>query len=370
MRLLQISQFYRPVVGGQEVYIEALQRVFSETGIDSHVLQPWRGAKANDIVRVPRLPGINRILPGADPYVMNAFVRMALQRHLRDADVVVAHYALSAWAAEAYAGKTLIVSHGVEWHTEEQNWDDRAREANARRWFDRCTHVVNDTHYLRHFGLTIPPATGYFTEILPGKWFIPNCVDAARFSKTPGIEELRQRKIVLVPRQITRDRGIDLAIRAFRLFLDEHPGHTLFLLGPVRERDYLQECLDLAEDLGVRDSVLLRSHVRNDAMPDYYSSAIVTLIPTLRREGTSLSALESMCCGTATVSTNVAGLRDLPTVQSDPHPVALARALSDTVANRLKIAAEQSQCVRANFNFRNSRDAWLKAIEACGQRSH
>jgi glycosyltransferase involved in cell wall biosynthesis len=306
-------------------------------------------------------------LPGADPYIVNAAIRLLMRRHLRDADIIVAHYALSAWAAEDYASKTLIVSHGVEWHTENQDWNDRAREAIARRWFDRCTHVVNDTHYLRNFGLAIAPATGYFTEIAPGKWFIPNCVDAARFSRTQGIEELRQRNIVLVPRQITRDRGIDLAIRAFRLFLDEHPGHTLFLLGPVREPEYLKQCLDLAQELGVRDSVLLQSHVQNQAMPDYYSSAVMTLIPTLRREGTSLSALESMCCGTATVSTNVAGLRDLPTVQSDPEPVALARALSATLVRRSKIAAEQSQAVRATFSFRNWSEAWLKVVNSVRQ---
>jgi glycosyltransferase involved in cell wall biosynthesis len=364
MRVVQISQVYRPVVGGQEVYIQSLQGVLAAAGIDSRVMQPWRRVEADDVIRVPRFPGISRLIPGSDPYLMNAVVRVGLQRHLKAADALIAHYALSAVAAEPWSNKLLIVSHGVEWHTENQRWDDRARQTNARKWFNRCPHVVNDTHYLRELGLEVPPATGYFTEVAPGKWFIPNCVDSNRFARTDGIAELREKRVVLVPRQITRDRGIDLAVRAFAQFQREHPGHTLFILGAVREPAYLEECLRIAEELGVRDDVLVRSDVRNDQMPDYYSSAAVTLIPTLRREGTSLSALESMSCGTPTVSTNVAGLRDLPTIQADPTPESVAAGLAKAVARAEAVGAEQRAVTHAYFNMANWSRAWLAAVNS------
>jgi glycosyltransferase involved in cell wall biosynthesis len=369
MRVVQISQVYRPVVGGQEVYIQSLQQILAAAGIASRVMQPWRGEVADDIINVPRIPGLSRFVPGLDPYVMGKVVRIGLQRYLRGADLIIAHYALSAQGGEAWADKMLIVSHGVEWHTEDQNWDDRAREANARRWFDRCTHVVNDTHYLRHLGLDVAPGTGCFTEVAPGKWFIPNCVDATRFHRTNGIAEWRNKRVVLVPRQITRDRGIDLAVRAFAIFEREHPGHTLLLLGTVRERAYLEECMAIARELGVYDAIVVKSDVRNEAMADYYSSALVTLIPTLRREGTSLSALESMSCGTPTVSTNVAGLRDLPTRQADPNPEAVARALIEVVRDGGAIAEEQRHQTHTVFNFANWSRAWLSAIDAVAGNS-
>ena len=99
-------------------------------------------------------------------------------------------------------------------------------------------------------------------------------------------------------------------------------------------------------------------------MPDYYSSALVTLIPTLRREGTSLSALESMACGIATVSTNVAGLADLPTVQCEPNETAVAQALQDTLRKRTEIGLSQQATVRRIFNIENWAHAWLEVIRS------
>jgi hypothetical protein len=99
-------------------------------------------------------------------------------------------------------------------------------------------------------------------------------------------------------------------------------------------------------------------------MIDYYSSAGMTIIPTLCKEGTSLSALESMSCGTATVSTNVAGLADLPTVQSLPTPDGLAEAMIRTWKDREVVAERQRKIVTETFNFANWSAAWLEAVRA------
>jgi len=362
MKVAHVSQHYLPVIGGQEVYIDNLNRLLQAAGWTTEVYQPNRGIQRPDVVTVARIPGLPRLIYGADAYMFNAFLYLTKLGRLAEADVIIAHYAFSAWPLRRFAHRTIILSHGIEWRLENQRFDDRLREKVARRCLDEFFHVVNDTHYLRHFGYDISPASGFFTEVAPRKWFIPNCVDTARFQRSEGLPELKAHRTILVPRQIVRDRGIDLAIRAFKLLADEDHDLVLHVLGKIRHDSYSQLCLDLVRTLGLQGRVVFHDHIENGRMADYYSSARVTVIPTLRREGTSLSALESMACGTATVSTNVAGLRDLPTIQCDPEEHSLAQSIRSTLAEEKQIGERQALVVRNTFNFENWGKAWLKVI--------
>lgn len=366
MKVAQLTQHYRPIVGGQEVYIANLLKVLISEGIDSRVFQPNRGIHANDIVNVFRIKGLPRFITGSEPYIFNLALRMTKLGSLRSYDVIIAHYAILSMGLNGFASKTIILSHGVEWHTENMNLDDRLHEWIARRQFNKFTHVVNDTHYLRHLGIDHKPGVGAFTEVAPGKWFIPNCVDSRHFVRTEGISRLKERNIILVPRQICADRGIDLALRSFKLFKSEFPDFTLLILGKQRPGSYLDYIRKLIIELDISDDVLMEDAIPNDQMPDYYSSAVMTLIPTLRREGTSLSALESMACGTPTISTNVAGLADLPTVQVDPIPETMAAAMISTLARRDEVASRQQLEVIKTFNFTNWARAWLEVVHRVG----
>ena len=69
-----------------------------------------------------------------------------------------------------------------------------------------------------------------------------------------------------------------------------------------------------------------------------------------------------MSCGTATVSTNVAGLADLPTVQCEPTAEALAACMADAWERRQEIARSQQETVRATFTLDRWRAAWLEVL--------
>lgn len=370
MKIAHVTQHFLPIVGGQEVYIDNLNSVFQQAGWDTKVFQPSRGIRRSDVVNVPRIPKIGGVIPGSEPYIFNFFLRFGHLRQLDKSDVIISHYAFHAMPLRGLAKKTIILSHGVEWHLENMTWDDREHERRARACINDFVHVVNDTHYLRHLGIEAPPAQGFFTEIAPGKWFIPNCVDTSRFARTAGLPELKERPTILVPRQVCEDRGIHLAIEAFRKILDARPDYTLHILGRIRPGEYIERCRGLVKKLSLSDRVIFQDHVSNGTMSDYYSSSHLTLIPTIRREGTSLSALESMSCGTATVSTNVAGLRDLPCVQCDPDADSVAKSVIETLYDREKIGDAQSMTVRQSFSFVNWADAWCRVIrQVAGSQS-
>jgi glycosyltransferase involved in cell wall biosynthesis len=170
--------------------------------------------------------------------------------------------------------------------------------------------------------------------------------------------------VILVPRQITFDRGIHLAIESFNLFNKELPGYTLLLLGEIRGEEYKKHCDFLIDKYQLQNQVVWKHGVKNDEIARYYSSACLTLIPTIRREGTSLSALESMACGCPTIVTNVAGLRDLPAYKVDPNPEKIKNAMIEVLKSPQKIIQEQQGAVSKIFNFKNWKNAWYMVINS------
>ena len=366
MNISHVSAHYRPIIGGQEVYISNLIEVCRKHGHQSTVIQVNRGEQSDDNICVPRLRYLARFFPSLDRKWLNYMISLFWPTALSNADVIIAHYAFHAKPLKKIAAKTIVLSHGVEWRVTNQTKEDVAVEKNARWCLGRFLHVINDTHYLRCLGHEVPSATGFFSEVIPGVWFIPNCVDTEHFRPGIGLSEFDGKKMILVPRQMVEARGIHLAIAAFALIAEDFPQLEMCLLGKRHKAasPYIARLDQMIADAGLQDRIYFRDPVPNKDMPTWFNAAKVVLVPTLEKEGTSLSAIESMSCGVATVSTNVAGLADLPTVQCDPDAGAMAEALRDTLNNAERIGAEQRKIVQATFNMENWSKGWMKAISS------
>ncbi len=363
-KIAHISLKYRPIIGGQEIYIKNLIEVLEKGGFKNTVYQPFWGERSSDNKTLPRIPFIGRVIKNQDLYVFNTLLCLHKKRELATYDALIVHYAFHTPPVWDLNKKTIIVSHGIEWSTNDKCIDDNIHEYIARKSFNRFVIVANDTHYFRHMGLNLKPGVDFFQQIAPQKWFIPNCVDTRVYSRDNGISEIKTKKIILVPRQINKHRGIDLAIRAFTIFSRRHPGYQLYIVGGPLVGSYYEYCARLAHELDIDKKVLFLGHIDNLQMRSYYSSATVTLIPTRSREGTSLSALESMACGTPTITTNIGGLKDLPSIQTDPEEEDIADKLEFTIKHLNQTSARQLAAVRNTFNIDNWRMAWLKVINS------
>lgn len=366
MNVAHVSAHYRPIIGGQEVYIANLMEVCRQAGHTSQVFQPYRGEKTEDTTCLPRIRFLSRFIHGIDRKWFNWMISILQPKELFEADAIICHYAFHARPLERVRKKTIILSHGVEWKINNPTAYDHACEKYAKHCIGRFTHVVNDTHYLRQLGIPVEPATNYFEEVAPNIYFIPNCVDTEHFVPGPGLKEYEGRRIILVPRQMAVERGIHLAIDAFKLIASEQPDLEMCLLGKRHRgaKHYLARLDAMIADSGMAHRIYFRDPVPNREMPAWFNSATISLVPTLEKEGTSLSAIEGMSCGVATVTTNVAGLADLPSVQCDPNPASIAAALQKTLANAEAIGQAQRQQVLSTFNMTNWSQGWLKVIEA------
>jgi glycosyltransferase involved in cell wall biosynthesis len=113
-------------------------------------------------------------------------------------------------------------------------------------------------------------------------------------------------------------------------------------------------------------AVVFYGPVPHDQLRAVYSSAQLTLIPSLCGEGTSLAALESMACGTPTICTFVAGLRDLPGPHALPIVSSLVETMESVWPDRADLAEAQRAQVLARYPIERWRRSWTDALKDVG----
>jgi glycosyltransferase involved in cell wall biosynthesis len=365
MKIGQISKHYYPITGGQQTYIQNLIEVFNKNEIESTIFQPYaKGASKQSHVVVTSpisiLQRLDRYIPNLGWFIFNGEL-LLVKRKLQEQDILISHYSFH-YRSIAWHRKVIVLSHGVLWSSKLKTLFDKTlhKKDVALHNNKKIFIVANDTDFIRRIGIVVPEGTNYFSEVSENVWFIPNCIDDSFF--TPDFK-IAKEKVLIVPRNIRPDRGIDLAIRAFAIFSTTHAEYTLKIIGGPRKGKYYNYCKSLVATLAMSNLVVFEGSKDWKSMRDVYRAAALTIIPSIEKEGTSLSALESMGCGTPVVGTDVAGLKDLPILKSQPTPEDLAQKLSEAIGKIDSLAAEQHEWIRTTFNLRNWEKAWMEVIK-------
>jgi len=170
-----------------------------------------------------------------------------------------------------------------------------------------------------------------------------------------------ERPTVLFARRFVMKRGTYLWAEVLRTLAPRYPGVEFRCVGHGRGEPTLREVA--ARSPNVR--ILERPHAE---MVEEHRRAHVSVVPSVWSEGTSLSAIEAMCAGSAVVSTDIGGLGNLVVPEATGLMVAatargveaaVARLLDDLpLARRLGLNAYRT----ASSSF--SRIAWARRI--CG----
>lgn len=365
IRVGHVSMYYSPVGGGQGVYINTLINILSKYKIDSIVLQPQRpgSVKANNIIFSPHIPKghyLSLFLFKWDWFIFNLSL-LFCKKILKQQDIIISNYPFH-YPSFKWHKKVIILSHGVLWRIPQRHFFDKYHKKIAlKAKKENVFMVANDSHFLKELGYNLNSSIEnyLFKKITNNTWYIPNCVDTTLYVKNPRI---KKQKIILVPRNISKERGIDLAILAFSFLEKKYPEYILKIAGGPTDQIYFRECQNLISKLGLTNKVIFTGSIKWENMVDVYNEAELTVIPSIEKEGTSLSALESMSCGTAVVSTNVGGLEDLPCVKSEPNSIMLADAI-EKVLNKIEYySSTQAEKVHKIYNLQNWEKAWMDVI--------
>jgi glycosyltransferase involved in cell wall biosynthesis len=223
LNITHITTDYLPIRGGAELYLDYLINVFGKAGHKQKVFQIDTGVRAPGVYGLPRFPGQLGKNRGFAVWYYQISILSRI-KELKKSDALIVHYPFY-FLPVMWHPKTVIISHCVEWEQPPRKITHKIRKFLAKNAYKKSTAVVsNDTNFLREMGVKIEPATKYFEEVEPLRWFIPNCVDIDRFKHPPKVEALKGRDIILVPRNSSWAKGIHLALEAFAKFLKKSTG--------------------------------------------------------------------------------------------------------------------------------------------------
>jgi glycosyltransferase involved in cell wall biosynthesis len=161
--------------------------------------------------------------------------------------------------------------------------------------------------------------------------------------------------VILVPGTVERRKNLEVLIRALPLI-----GSRMRVVSAGPFTTYRDECLRLAESLGVRDRLEFRGYIGRAALIDLYAKCALVAVPS-RYEGFGYAAAQALCAGVPVVVSDQSSLPevvggDAPVIPVD-DPQAWARAIAAIVADH-RSAQAHSDAVRARSIERFS---WARA---------
>jgi glycosyltransferase involved in cell wall biosynthesis len=148
---------------------------------------------------------------------------------------------------------------------------------------------------------------GYASELVHRSSIIPHAIPPAAYSSICREISTRAQPIIAFVGRLSREKGADLALRAFSLLRRDSPNLRMIVAGDGQERSSLTA---LSEELGIADYVTFTGWLSSDEVRATLRSASLLLIPS-REESFGLIALEAAHAACPIVATDVGGLPEL-----------------------------------------------------------
>jgi glycosyltransferase involved in cell wall biosynthesis len=175
----------------------------------------------------------------------------------------------------------------------------------SRRFCNRCDLVITPTkqvkELLNNYGVSAP------IEI------IPTGIDLTRFSQGDPTWLRRElqidpaEKILLFVGRLTKEKNVELLIRAFAQIQKDHSQTRLVLVAGGPEAEHLK---DLVESLGLNERVIFMGTQTGQALVNCYHGADCFVFPSVT-ETQGLVILEAMAAGLPVVAVKAFGVADM-----------------------------------------------------------
>lgn len=310
MRIVQVSPWFYPHLGGVESHVQGLSRELAARGHEVTVVAARHTSSAPerestdgfDIIRVkPRM------------VVLRTPIAPRIRSVLRDlpADVVHAHLPppLSArYAADAceHLRRPLVITYHCDVEIPSilgAFIETVYRRSLGASTLERAARVIVTT---KTYAATSRAVWRHNPVV------IPNAVDVHRFGPEVDGRAVRsrlkippERPVVLLVGRIVPHKGVEHFLEAARYL----PGVQLLVAG---EGSSLETMEGLAHSLGVGDRVRFLGRVSQENLPKIYAACDVFVLPSVSRlEAFGIVALEAMATGKPVVVADIPGVREV-----------------------------------------------------------
>jgi len=355
MRVLQLSKFYPPVMGGIEAVAWELTEGLNRLGVATDVLcSSHRWGSVHQVAQggysIARAGTLGMLLSTSiAPPMLPLLRRMA-----GTADIVHLHMpdpmaAAAFWAARPRAA--LV----VHWHSDviRQRLALRAYEPLQRWLLRRADAIVATSPTYAASSEALAPWRSKVQVIPIG---ISDNRPAACSVKADTLRQrFGRRRIVFSLGRMTYYKGFDVLVDAASQLSDD----CVVLIGG--EGELLPAYRDMIAARGLGDKVHMLGHVRGADLPSHVEACDVFCMPsTVRAEAYGVAMVEAMVMGKPIVATDIAG-SGVPWVNVHGHtglnvpvrdPAALAGALHELLADaglRQRMGSAARQRYEAEF---------------------
>jgi glycosyltransferase involved in cell wall biosynthesis len=371
-RVVILTPFFRPIVGGVESNAERLARYFSSSGMVVTVLTKRITADLSDqestdgftIVRIgsrgPRSPSAKwRMLPAVYRWLVDERDRYDVVCSIDCRGV-----GLAALAARRRTGRRVIAQPQTTGVLVPEGGTGIFRQAAGRlvgQWYARADAIACIARTIEREAI----AAGVER---PRVHYLPNAIDMTSFRPPTADERAGLRRQFDIPPgrtvfvflgRLSREKGLMELMEAWRRLRADNA--LLLVAGP--------DMTNHAWDVGPEARAFARQHhlegsVRfigpTDDVPTLMRVADVAIQPS-HFEALGLSAIEALACGAPVIASGVGGLRDF--VRDDDNgitcpprnPEALAAAMQlllDDPARRARLAARARLSVEMTYDER------------------
>jgi glycosyltransferase involved in cell wall biosynthesis len=293
-------------IAGAETHLLALLPALREQGVESAVvlLEDPRKPQSELRARLERVRIPVQTLPirgHLDPFLPSRLIEVLRRESF---DLLHAHLphgeVYGELALRAFPQRPLVIS---------RHNDDRFRRWLPARWafapsIRRAGRIIAISQAVRRFLLEVEGAPAEKVAV------IPYGLDAEAFARSAhpgafrGQIDPRPAPLVVFVGRLTRQKGVDVLLRAFADVERNHPTARLILAGDGPDRPAL---MALAQRLGLRRAMFLGW--RSDAA-DILADADLAVMPS-RWEGFGLVALEAMALAKPVVASRVSALPEI-----------------------------------------------------------
>lgn len=271
-KILILSHRFFPDIGGIESVSEMLAYEFTRAGYDVFVVTKSIALQSDDfpfkVIRNPDLIKIVTLFKNTDVILENnPCLRMSWSNFFLRRPIVVS---LQTWL-QRVDGRIGLEQKVKFW------WLKRAKYVVA------CSNAIKDRNFKRSI-------------------VIHNSYDNTLFRILPEITKTKD--FVFVGRLVS-DKGIDISIRAFKLFLKEHPNSHFTIIGTGELSTELNR---LVESIGLSGNVTFVGSLKGESLVECLNEHRYLLVPSVWEEPFGIVTLEGMACGCVPIVSDGGGL--------------------------------------------------------------
>lgn len=345
----------RPRFGGGERYCLTLSRLLKKMGFEIQIYQTAPTEFSGEYFGFP----VQTIVAKEYFSEFNIDAANKFYEISKKFDYVI--YNLPELSAMKMRSDAIVLCHGV-WF-DHNNYGDFIK-FRTDKWFRFLYNAFNSPRRVVSVDTnSVNVIRSLWPELANKMTFIPNFVDRSLFY--PPEDRCNNKLTILFPRRSQINRGSRLLGDILKMI----PHDVDFYW--VGEGDDYDTKLIL--QLASHDRRLHYEKAAFDEMPEWYRKADITVIPTIACEGTSLSCIESLASGCATISTNVGGLTDViydevNGLSVNPTAKDLANAINRLIENPELMKRLQTSGVEysSHFSIEKWEEKWVEVFEELG----